>query len=149
MRFIVSDELGRLLKWLRILGFDTVLEKNKPDLVIRSLREERIILTRDSKMSRFTGIRLVKIESDFVEKQLEQLIKELNLKIDRNNLFSICVRCNEMLEPAEKNSIKYEVPQYVFKTQENFMRCPKCRKIYWQGTHSTLVNKFLDRIYTT
>lgn len=145
MRFIVSDELGRLLKWLRILGFDTVLEKNKADLVVKSLREERIILTRDSKISRFTGIRVVKIDSDFVEEQLEQLIRILDLKIDRNNLFSICVLCNEALEVAEKDSVKGKVPQYVFKTQEDFMRCPKCGKIYWRGTHWALVNKFLDK----
>jgi len=146
MRFIVSDELGRLLKWLRILGFDTVLEKNKVNLVIRSLRERRIILTRDSKISRFTGIRTVKIDSDFVEEQLERLIKKLDLKIDRNNLFSICILCNEALELAEKDSVKGGVPEYVFKTQENFMRCPKCKKIYWRGTHWALVNKFLERI---
>jgi len=146
MRFIVTDELGRLLRWLRILGFDTVLEKDRPNLVMRSLREERIILTRDSKSSRFTGTGIVKIDSDFVEEQLEQLIKKLNLKIDRNNLFSICVLCNEPLEPAEKDSVKDQVPQLVVKTQENFMRCPKCKKIYWRGTHWELVNKFLDRI---
>lgn len=146
MRFIVTDELGRLSRWLRILGFDTVLEKNRPNLVIRSLREERIILTRDSKPPRFTGIGILKIDSDFVEEQLEQLIRKLNLEIDRNNLFSICVLCNEPLERAEKDSVKDEVPHCVFKIQENFMRCPKCKKIYWRGTHWALVNKFLDRI---
>ena len=71
MKFIVTDELGRLSRWLRILGFDTVLEKNRPNLIIRSLREGRIILTRDSKPFRFTGIGIVKINSDFVEEQLE------------------------------------------------------------------------------
>ncbi len=146
MRFIVTDELGRLLKWLRILGFDTVLEKSRANLAIRSLTEQRIILTRSSRISRFAGIRTVKIGSDFVEEQLEQLIRELNLNIDRNGLFSICVLCNNALEPAEKDSVKGEVPQRVFKAQENFMRCPKCKKIYWRGTHWALVNKFLDRI---
>jgi uncharacterized protein with PIN domain len=146
MRFIVTDELGRLLRWLRILGFDTVLEKNRSNLVMRSLREGRIILTRDSRSAPFTGTGIVRIDSDFVEEQLEQLIKKLNLKIDRNNLFSICVLCNEPLEPAAKDSVKDQVPQLVFQTQENFMRCPKCQKIYWRGTHWALVNKFLDRI---
>jgi len=146
MRFIVTDELGRLSRWLRILGFDTALEKNRPNLVIRSLREERIILTRDSKPPRFTGIGIVKIDSDFAEEQLEQLIRKLNLEIDRNNLFSICVLCNEALERVEKDSVKDEVPHLVFKRQESFMRCPKCKKTYWRGTHWVLVNKFLDRI---
>lgn len=145
MKFIVTDELGRLLKWLRILGFDTVLERDRANLIIRSLREERIILTRDSRTPKFAGIRAVKIDSDFVEEQLEQVIRKLNLNIDRKNLFSICILCNETLKPAKKYSIKGEVPQRVFETQENFTRCPKCKKIYWRGTHWALANKFLDK----
>lgn len=145
-KFIVTDELGRLSTWLRILGFDTSLEKNKRDLVIKSLREDRVILTRDSKMSRFTGIRMIKIESDFVEEQVAQIIKELNLKIDKNALFTRCVLCNEILEKAEKESVEKEVPLYVFQTQKLFMRCPKCKKVYWQGTHWTKVGEFFDKL---
>ena len=146
MKFIATDELGRLAKWLRILGFDTVLEKDKRSIVIRSLREGRVILTRDSKMSRFSGVRLAKIESDFVEEQLERLIKELDLKIDADRLFTICVLCDEKLIEVKKEDVKGRVPDYVFDTQEVFMRCPKCRKIYWQGTHWELVNKFLGKV---
>jgi uncharacterized protein with PIN domain len=146
MRFIVAAELGKLAKWLRILGFDTVLEKNRAGLVIRSLREGRIILTRDTRLSRLAGIRTVRIDSDFAEEQLEQLIQKLSLKIDRNSIFNICVLCNETLARAEKDSVKNEVPSGVFKEHEDFMRCPKCRRIYWRGTHWALANKFLDRI---
>ncbi len=148
MKFIVTDELGRLAKWLRILGFDTHLFAGgeRRDMVLNSLREDRVILTRDSKMSRFTGIRLLHIKSDFVEDQLEQVIRELALDIDRKLLFSICVVCNESLADAEKDSVKDEVPPYVFETQSAFMRCPGCKRIYWKGTHWNLINKFLERV---
>jgi hypothetical protein len=146
MKFIVTEELGRLSKWLRILGFDTKMGKDKARLVIESLREDRVILTRDSKMSRFTGMRIVKIASDFVEKQLTQVIKELGLEIDKDDLFTICVLCDEKLEECDRDSVKNKVPQYVFETQKVFMKCPKCEKIYWQGTHWALVGKFLDRV---
>jgi hypothetical protein len=145
-KFIVTDELGRLATWLRILGFDTSLEKNKQDIVIKSLREDRAILTRDSKMSRFTGMRMIKIESDFVEEQVAQIIKELNLKIDKGVLFTRCILCNKILEKAEKESVEKEVPLYVFQTQKLFMRCPKCKKVYWQGTHWAKVGEFVDRL---
>jgi len=145
MKFIVTAELGRLSRWLRILGFDTVLEKDKRYLVIRSLREERVIITRDSKMSRFTGTRIIKINSDFVEEQVVQLVKELDVKIDKSALFTRCVLCNERLKEAEKPSVKNDVPAYVFETQGLFMRCPKCKKAYWHGTHWALVNKFLKK----
>ncbi|MBN1526176.1 MAG: Mut7-C RNAse domain-containing protein [Candidatus Omnitrophica bacterium] len=146
MKFLLTDELGRLSKWLRILGFDTVVEKDKRALVLRSLREDRVVLTRDSKMSRFTGTRMVKVNSDFVEKQLAQVIHELGLKINKGDLFKLCIICDEELVPAEKASVKELVPPYVYQTQENFMRCPKCSRIYWQGSHWELVNKFLQEL---
>jgi uncharacterized protein len=146
VKFIVTAELGRLCTWLRILGFDTVLEKNKPGLVIKSLRDGRVILTRDSKMSRFTGTRIVRVKSDFVEEQVDQVIKELGLKIDRSGLFKLCVLCNAVLEEADRESARGRVPGYVFESQQSFMRCPKCGKLYWQGTHWALVNRFLERL---
>ncbi|MCM8760608.1 MAG: Mut7-C RNAse domain-containing protein [Candidatus Omnitrophica bacterium] len=146
MRFIVTAELGRLVTWLRILGFDTVLEKDSAAVVLQSLREDRIILTRDSKMSRFSGTRMIRVSSDFVEKQLEQIIRELDINIDRRSLFSRCVLCNEILESVEKISVKGSVPEYVFDTQDSFMKCLKCDKVYWRGTHWMLVNQFLDNL---
>lgn len=146
MRFILTDELGRLSKWLRILGFDAEVEKDRAALVIKSLRDNRIILTRDSKMSRFTGTRMIRIEADFIEKQMEQVIKELDLKITKEDFFKICIICNEDLEEVEREAVKGKVPQYVYESHNSFMRCPKCKKIYWQGSHWDLVNKFLERI---
>jgi uncharacterized protein with PIN domain len=146
MKFILTYELGRLSKWLRILGFDTIIEEDKRRLVIKSLREDRIILTRDSKMSRFTGTRIVKVKSDFIEEQLAQIMRELDLSIDINNIFKLCVLCNTRLEEIDKASVRERVPKYVFDTQRIFLRCPKCDKIYWQGTHWELVGKFLSRL---
>jgi len=144
-KFILTDELGRLSKWLRILGYDTVVEKDRALLAMKSLREDRIILTRDSKMSRFTGVRIVKIESDFVEEQLAQVIKELNLQVEKERLFSLCVICDEVLSYVGKEAVKDKVPEHVYNSQKIFMKCPKCSKVYWQGSHWELVKKFLDK----
>jgi uncharacterized protein with PIN domain len=145
VKFIVTNELGRLATWLRILGYDTVFsQKRKAQLVVQSLKENRIILTRDSKMSRYSGVRIVPIESDFVEEQLKQVIATLDLAIDEKKLFTLCVRCDVPLEKVNKKNVKNNVPPYVYKTQQHFMRCPQCRKIYWQGTHWALAKKFLD-----
>jgi uncharacterized protein len=146
MRFILTDELGRLSKWLRILGYDTMMEKDKAAVVIKSLREDRVILTRDSKMSRFSGVRMVKIKSDFVEEQLAQAIKELDLEIDKDRLFSLCVLCDNDLVAVKKEEVKDKVPEYVYESQDLFMRCPACGRLYWRGSHWELVKKFLDRI---
>ncbi len=148
-KFILTGELGRLARWLRILGFDCIFfdRAKKRDIIIESLRENRIILTRETKLSRFSGVRMIHIESDFVEEQLTQVIKTLRLKVNKENIFTRCVECNTPIEKVEgKETVKSKVPPFVYKTQENFMRCPNCKKIYWKGTHFNLARKFLGKV---
>ena len=148
MRFIVTKELGRLAKWLRIMGFDAAYftGEEKRELVIRSLREERVILTRDSRMARYSGIRMVHISTDFVDEQVRQVIRELGGRPDEGKLFSRCVICNEPLTPIDKEAVREKVAPYVYETQEQFMRCPACDRIYWQGTHWSSVKKLLEKL---
>ena len=150
MKFILTKELGRLAKWLRILGYDTVYynKDDKSKLVITSLRDRRVILTREAKMSRFTGVRIVHIKDDDIEKQLEQVVKELNLNIEEDKTFLRCVDCNEPLNNIKKKKVKDKVPPYVFKTQNEFKSCPACNKIFWKGTHWQLVKDFLKNVYS-
>ena len=147
-KFITTRELGRLCKWLRIMGFDTSYfpEAERRELIIKSLREDRIILSRDSKMSVYSGIRMVHIKSDFVEDQVKQVVAELEIKPDRDRFFTICVICNMPLKKVRKSDIKDKVPSYVYKTQENFVKCDICNRIYWQGTHWTNVGEFVDKL---
>lgn len=144
-KFILTKELGRLAKWLRIMGFDASYfkEENKSILIITSLQEERIILTRDSRLSRFSGIRMLRIKSDFVKEQIEQVIADLKLKPNENGMFTRCIVCNELLGDIEKQKIKNKIPEYVYKTQSTFVSCPACKRVYWQGTHWGNVRKFL------
>ena len=144
---IVTGEVGRLARWLRLLGFDCIFfdRLRKRDIVIESLREDRVILTRETGLSRFSGVRMVHIESDFVKEQLAQVTKSLHLKVGREKMFSRCVECNTVTVKAEKDKLNAKVPPYVYKTQEEFMRCPNCGKIYWKGTHWNLANKFIAR----
>ena len=146
-KFITTIELGRLARWLRLLGFDCVFfdRAKKKDLVIESLRETRIILTRDSRLSRFSGVRMVHIESDFVEEQLTQVIKSVRLKVDKEKMFTRCTECNTPIEKVKKEDVKSKIPPFVYKTQKEFMHCPGCGKVYWKGTHYNLANKFLDK----
>lgn len=145
MKFILTKELGRLARWLRILGYDTIYydKDDKSRLIIISLRDRRVILTRDSKMSRFTGVRMFRITEDDIEKQLAQVVKEFDLDIEEDKTFLRCVDCNELLVDIKKNKVKDRVPPYVFKTQKEFKMCPACNKIFWKGTHWQLVKEFL------
>jgi len=145
MKFILTKELGRLARWLRILGYDTIYydKDDKSRLIIIGLRDKRAILTRDSKVSRFTGVRMFRIIEDDVKKQLTQVVKELDLDVKEDKTFLRCVDCNELLVDINKNKVKDRVPPYVFKTQKEFKMCLVCNKIFWKGTHWQLVKEFL------
>jgi uncharacterized protein with PIN domain len=148
MQFIVTAELGRLITWLRILGFDTTVYEgnNLRGIVITSLREERIILSRNRKLGKRAGMRVVQIKSGLVAEQVKQVLKDLNLQPKEEDLFSRCVICNVVLEPIQKEKVKKLVPPYVFKTQEVFITCSNCHKIYWKGTHWGNAQRYLKDI---
>lgn len=148
MKFILTNELGRLTKWLRILGFDAAYLSggSRSELIINSLREDRIILSRDRRMSQLSGVRFLRIKYDKVREQLKQTLEELDIKLENCPLFTRCVICNRQLEDIEKKKIKDKVPEYVYNTQGDFVICPECGRIYWQGTHWGNVRQLLDSV---
>ena len=137
MKFILTKELGRLAKWLRILGFDAeyIRVGNSSSLIIQALREERIILTRNHHLPQAKGIRIVVLEKEKIKEELSEVLGALNIEPVAQGMFTRCILCNTELVPVEKEKVKGKVPEYVFDTQNNFVTCPRCQRIYWQGTH--------------
>lgn len=139
MKFICDDNLGKLAKWLRTLGYDTLfyLDIEDTELVSRALKEDRIILSRDTELRRFKSAEknLLLLTSNLPIEQLKQVLKKFNLKSEEKNLFTRCLVCNQVLVPVPKKEVENKVPPFVFKTQENFIYCSTCDKLYWAGTH--------------
>jgi uncharacterized protein with PIN domain len=90
--------------------------------------------------------RFVHVKSDQPQQQLKQVVKELNIKPDEDRMFSRCIICNTELHEIDKHKVADKVPAYVFKTQDCFLTCPSCLRIYWQGTHWGNVSRTLERI---
>ncbi len=144
-KFIVTQELGKLAKWLRILGYDCVYYDKKAvsELIVQVLRDRRVLLTRSETFTKYKGIQMLIIKHDHVEEQVEQAVQEMGLTLDEEGIFQRCVECNTPLEDIAKEEIKEKVPEYVFQTQEKFKKCPGCGKIFWKGTHWDMVGKWL------
>jgi uncharacterized protein with PIN domain len=136
-RFAADRMLGRLVKWLRIIGEDVLYGPHLSGYgLLRAARmEERLVLTRDRKLRHKQPASLLLIESDHYRDQLRQVVDACGLKIDAGKLFSRCLACNSVLQPKAKEAVKRFVPAYVFSTQENFVCCPTCHRIYWPATH--------------
>jgi len=144
--FLVDGMLGRLAKWLRILGYDTAYFPDLDDneLVRLARAEGRILLTRDRELARRRGLHSILIEDDQLEAQVRQVLRELGLSEERP--FSRCPVCNALLRRVEKESVRDKVPPYVFQTQEQFSLCPQCGRIYWKGTHWQRMREKLARL---
>lgn len=139
--------LGSMAKWLRILGYDTKYVKNMKDEEIAKIarEEERILLTRDKKLaSKFKNS--IYLENNGLKNQLRRIIKELALEIDDKNLLTRCIICNEKIEKIDKEKVKGMVPEHVYESHEEFYICPKCKRIYWIGTHFKNMKRFIENI---
>lgn len=148
--FIADDQLGKLARWLRILGLDTLYfrEIDDRELVRKAAEEKRILLTRDTAIAEDPGeADCIFIESDNWMEQLRQLVAQFGLKLDPNGLFSRCLLCNSPLQAIPKADVRERVPPFVFQTHEEFVRCPRCEKIYWQGTHVSHVLDVLKPLF--
>ena len=152
MKFIVDSNVGRLARWLRIAGFDTVFINDLDDnrLVKLALSEGRVLLTKDTQILKrrvaTTGrLKVLLIESEKVKEQLCQVVKALKLA-EKIKPFTLCLECNQPLVPKDKEEVKGLVPPYVFKTQTQYMQCPACNRIYWRGTHWQRMSWELEKI---
>lgn len=151
MKFLLTQELGKLAKWLRILGFDAAYFNgdNFGSLIIDALRDERIILTRNQRLPQSRGVKIILMKSEKLKNQISEVLMTLKIKPDSDMMFTRCIICNEKLVDIPKEKVKGRVPEYVFKTQGNFITCPKCQRIYWRGTHWGKVTQTLEEIWNS
>ncbi len=140
-RFIADVNVGKLAKWLRILGYDAAfINPIEDDVLVQiGLLEGRIILTKDTHIAERRAatrgqVQVVLVEGVRVWDQLHFLAERLGLRYSIN-LLSRCIECNVLLESTDRSQVKDLVPSYVYSTQQHYMSCPLCGKIYWPGTH--------------
>lgn len=150
LKFIVDQNVGRLVKWLRIMGYDTIFFNGSNDsrMIATALAEGRVILTRDTQIMRRRVVtkgllKAILIQSEYPQEQIRQVIETLNLDC-LSRPFTLCLECNQPLVERSKEQVKDLVPPHVFKTQKQYMECPSCHRIYWRGTHWQAMTKRLE-----
>ena len=148
---MVDNNIGKLVKWMRMMGYDTVFFSGSDDsgMVAIARVEVRVILTRDTQIMKRRLItsgrlRAILIVSDEPERQQKQARDTLNLEL-KFRPFSLCLECNQPLVERSGEQVKERVPAYIFKIQDKCMECPACHRLYWRGTHWQAMNKTLDR----
>jgi len=144
--------VGKLSKWLRIMGYDALLFSGDDDgrMVKTALAENRVILTKDNQIMKrrlVTSGRLkaVLIKDDDIRAQLRQVVETLNLDYHFRP-FTICLECNQPLVEQAKEKVHDQVPPYVFETQKLYTECPSCHRLYWRGTHWQAMKRELEEL---
>jgi uncharacterized protein len=138
MRFICDDNLGRLAKYLRILGFDTAFIEpiSDPELLRLAAAQERILLTRDHQLiphSHPYGILILEVDEPL--KQMTSTLEALRITVDPQLFFRRCSQCNELTSPADKKLAQSHLFPYILKTYDDINRCHSCGRYYWRGSH--------------
>lgn len=106
------------------------------DLLRQAQAEGRIFVTRDRRIPEVAGLRKVVISSEGRDEQLRELLRELPLKPDPARMFSRCADCNVPLDSLPREAALPLVPPKVRTLDTPFWRCPKCGKLFWNGTHA-------------
>ena len=147
-KFITDAALGKLAKWMRLLGYDTVVfpKQSGREMLRLADAERRIVLTRRKDMleRQFSG-RLYFVRGIKVAHQLKEVIKKYSLKITEQEMFTRCINCNEKLISVMREEVRNLVPPFVFENSSAYNKCLNCCKIYWTGTHERNALQYLKQ----
>jgi uncharacterized protein with PIN domain len=137
-RFLADAMLGRLARWLRVLGFDVAYDADISDerLVRRALDEGRLIVTRDRALpEEWTVSPCLVLETDDVDDQLRQVFASLDVEA-HIRLFTRCTRCNGVLRSVSTAEVRTRVPSRIAQQHDAFALCCDCGHVYWEGSHT-------------
>ncbi len=148
--FAVDTMLGRLARWLRVLGHDVAYGPHlrRRALVDCARRESRLILTRDTRLLRDPDLPAhVFITSDHFREQLRQVAAVVPL--GAAEFLTRCLDCNRRLEDLPREAARERVPAFVWTTSPRFLACPSCGKLYWPATHRAHMQRELAALGLT
>jgi uncharacterized protein with PIN domain len=151
-RFVLDVHLHKLAKKMRLFGFDVDYAKERDDHVLAQISQEqrRILLTRDRHLlmrgNVSHGLYVRNIEP---QKQIIEILGRLDLFGDINP-FTRCLICNNLIRPLPREDMPddlwRQIPLGVSQWCREYYFCPRCRKVYWQGSHYERLQAFIKRL---
>jgi uncharacterized protein len=150
LKFLADAMLGKLTRWLRMLGHDVIYSVQFGDSQLLELakREERVLLTKDLELYKSAivkGMAAYYFECKIESERLTELAKRYSLDLEMDMNKSHCPICNTKLNLTPKEQIQNDLEKNTLAYYDKFWKCPNCGQIYWQGAHWTQINKTLKQ----
>ncbi len=148
--FIADCHLGKLAKYLRLVGYDTLYfsKMDDNDLIALAIESGRIILTRDKALAKRQNAPVILLEPKETRAQLKTVLNRFDLA-EHPVAFSRCIVCNTPLEVVDKADVMDRLPEKVKRCFSHFEQCRVCDRIYWHGDHYRHMQRFLESVYPT
>ena len=145
MKFLIDQTIIKIGRYLRFLGFDAVLVSQLDETLARKYPDRIFVTSSKRHYESWPTSQKILLPSQKFDDQFRELLRQIPLTTEIQFL-SRCSICNELLQPVRKEAVVDQLPPLVIKNIDSFYRCPKCGKIYWDGTHvMRLINK-LERL---
>lgn len=147
-RFVADGHLGKLMRNLRLLGFDVAYDCRADDRQLLGIMEaeNRALLTRDRRLLMHAVVKNGYCpRSQEPDEQTIEVIRRFDL-LDLIAPFTRCLRCNALLQRVAKIEIIEKLEPLTKIYYEQFRRCTVCGQIYWSGSHFIKLQKRLEQI---
>ena len=154
LKFLTDGMLGKLTRWLRLLGYDAEYANNIEDrkLMALAVKEKRILLTQDQELfqqATARGIDTFLVKGRTEVDRLARMAEKYGLPLEIDVTVSRCSKCNARIGQVAKDEVADKVEQATFKFYSEFWKCPKCGQIYWQGAHWKRIRETLEQAKKT
>lgn len=149
-RFVLDTHLGRLARYLRMLGFDTLYRNDYDDEELARIASQahRILLTRDpGLLKRSMVTHGYWIRENDPHRQAREVLQRFDL-LGALAPFTRCLQCNAPLQPVSKQAILDRLPPMTQKVYTEFHRCPACERIYWKGSHYRRMQQWIEQLHS-
>ena len=149
MKFVADGMLGKLTRWLRILGYDVEYTGSMDDkeLIQKAKKENRILLTRDVELYRQAiarGAEAFLVEDPNQTANLASLAKRFKIKLEVSVEFSRCPKCNGAIRTISKTDVADKIPVTTSSNYNEFWQCLQCGQVYWRGAHWNRIEETLN-----
>jgi len=151
MQFLLDGMLGRLTRWLRMIGCDAYYSRDGSDAdLMRQAREDSLVLlTCDVQLYRVAiarGVECFLIQGTNESERLANLAARFNIELKIDTERSRCPACGALIKCVNKEKIATRIPTATFKLYQSFWVCPNasCAKVYWQGSHWKRIEETLQ-----